>query len=487
MPKLTEDYLKDKIEQIISPELRNFREADEDRYLIYNGQILEILLEAIRKEFKKPETILELGHRLVPINIVQKIINKLGMVYKTKPARASVDRNEEDNEFINLLEDAMNINQRMKEANRLFKLNKRCLVEPYLNNEGIPSLRTLPRHTYEVFSDSRVSPEKPDTIIKVLQDDIDPVKQKYIAWTKDEMRLFDGKGSILVDEMMAINNPSGINPYKTLPFVYINESSLSVNPLPDDDLLRMGVALPIVLSDLTLGSKYQAWSLIYTVGMEGDIPSSPNSVIHLDFGPNGEKPEIGTVKPNLDIDGVLRLVEFLLATLLSTKNLSVGSIAGKLEAKSFASGVAKMLDQAESIEDREDQQDFFVRAEKELWDKLAFNMIPYWRRNKMLSGELNRDFSQAFELGIIFPEPKILMTQKEKLELSRLKLQGEIKFSTLKRELAVLYPNMTQEEIEQLLIEIKEEAPDPVEKLNKEMENFANLSRQNGKRSQGKI
>jgi len=53
---------------------------------------------------------------------------------------------------------------------------------------------------------------------------------------------------------------------------------------------------------------------------------------------------------------------------------------------------------------------------------------------------------------IIFQDPKVLITDKEKVEIAKLRLESG--FSTLERELAYLYPNMTKEEIETLEDEI---------------------------------
>ena len=54
----------------------NQKRIDDDfiRYLMYNGKLKGIIEQAIRKEFKKPETIDRLIHRIIPINFVQKII-----------------------------------------------------------------------------------------------------------------------------------------------------------------------------------------------------------------------------------------------------------------------------------------------------------------------------------------------------------------------------------------------------------------------------
>jgi len=458
MPRLTPAIIEQNINEINEPEMQKLRNEDIRRDWIYHGKILEVVYEAILREFKKPETIVELKNRMIPINIVQKIINKLAMVYKSAPMRKAADGNEDDNELIQIYEDGLNINRCMKSANRHFKLYKRALVEMYLGEKGVPSMRALRRGTYEVFSSSAIDPQIPDTVLKILKWDHDETKRVFEWWTDQDFLITNGKGVPLRFQMEEMGNPTGVNPYGVLPFQYINESDTDLIPLPDDDLLKVGIAIPLLLSDVAFASKYQAWSMIYTVGVDGDIPINPNSVVNLEFGPQGERPEINTIKPDIDTESQLRFVEAVVAFLLSTKNLNAGSIQGKLTTQNAASGIAKMLDNAESMEDREDQQQYFIDAEKEIWEKLAHKMIPYWRQKRLLDGDFNAEFSKEFELSIHFPEIKIIKTEMERLNESLFRIEKG--FSTLKRELKKLYPDASEDELDALIDEINQEKMD---------------------------
>jgi hypothetical protein len=463
MPRLTPGLIQSNIEILENPEMQDLRDEDIRRDWIYHGKIRDVVLEALFEEFKKPESIVELNQRMIPINIVQKIVNKLSMVYKTAPMRKSADGNEDDNELIQVYEDGLKINRCMKTANRHFKLYKRALVEIYLNKFGIPSLRTIPRGSYEVFSTSAIDPQIPDTVLKILAWDHDPAKRVYEWWTDEDFLITNGKGEPDLGRMGAMGNTTGSNPFGVLPFTYINESDTQLIPLPDDDLLKVGVAIPLLLSDLSFASKYQAWSMIYTIGVDGEIPINPNSVVNLEYGPDGERPEINQVKPEVDIDQMLRMIEAVLAFLLSTKSLSAGSIQGQLTTKNAASGISKMLDESESMEDREDQQQYFVDAENDIWNKLSKNLIPFWRKRRLLEGKYNDEFSKDFELSIHFPEVKIVKSEKEKLEEAAFRIEKG--FSTKRRELKRLNPGMSETEIEQLLDEIEEEKEMAMERV----------------------
>lgn len=450
MPKLTTDYIKNIIDDINKSCNREKRKKDKDRFLIYNGSLESVVEEKIRKEYTDQQTVSELLHRLMPVNIPQKIINKLGMVYKEPPSRKSADDNSDDDEKIDQLVEATNMNFKNKFANRYFKLNKKILQEYYLDENGMPSIRNLPAHTYEVYSTSKISPEKPDLIVKIIVDDIsDGV---YHFWTSEEFLIVNSKGMVITEAMVDMD---GTNPYGTLPFGYVSEAMNSVNPISDDDLLKISIAVPVILSDLSLGQKYQAWSMIYTVGAAGDLEIGPNKVANLDFGPNGETPQIGQVKPSLDTEQILKLLEFTISMLLSTKNLSTSNVKVNLSTENAASGVSKMLDQAESVEDREDQEEYFRNLEKQFFHKMSKYLLPYWTKSKKLNPELSLTLSDSFEVNIHFKEPKILKTYMEKMEESVYAIKN--KLSTLKRELKKLNPNMKNDEIDVLVQEIKED------------------------------
>lgn len=455
IPKLTPEFIKEKLEAINSNAYRTQRAKNYARFEIYNGQLEPSLITAIYAEFSKPETIKDLIHRMVPINIVKKIIHKLAGIYMETPVRAPADGNESDQELIYEIEESAKLNVKMKEANRYFKLFKCNLIEPYVDEYGLIAIRNMPRHTYEVFSHSMISPEIPDLIVKILVDDNDLEKQLFAFWTADEFLILNGKGKVDSTRMTNLNNAEGKNPYGALPFVYMNEASYAVTPLPNDDLLRAGVLIPLLLTDLAFASKYQTWSIIYVIGYDGDIPASPNSVISLPMTPDGQKPEMGTIKPEFDMTSSLGFVESILDMLLVTNNLSSTGFKGQLSAGAPASGIAKALDEAQSTEDKKDQQESFQDAEYRLFTLLSKTLIPVWRKDRLLAPEVNREFSSVFELRLMLRELKVTMTEQEQIEISTKKLDAGL--TTLKRELSALNPNLTIEEIEELEQEIYEE------------------------------
>lgn len=448
---LSLDLIKIIAKRVNEPGRASARMQDYKRWLMFNGSTEEIIKEAISREYAKPETVEELSARLIPINFTNKIITKLAGVYTQEPLRRASDGNVSDTELLEQYIEEMCLNQRMKEANRYFKLFKRNLMEVYVDDEGEPYVRNLPRHTYEVFSYSSLTPNRPDVVVKIVRDDRDLMKQVLHIWSSESNFATNGNGDII----MQPDNPEGLNTYGTLPFIYINESSFSTDPIPDDDLMRMSIALPVILTDICWATKYQSNSILWTLGDVGTIPSSPNSVVAMNFGPDGQEPKIGQIKPEVDTDKVISMVQTLVALLLSTKNLSTSTVQAQLTTQNVASGISKMIDNAESVEDKKDQQEYFRKAEHELWELIAENMIPAWRAAGMLSPEFNKEFSKNFEVDVFFTEPKVMTSEKEQIEISEMRLKAG--FSTLRMELEAIYPQLNREQVEELALEIEAE------------------------------
>jgi hypothetical protein len=194
---------------------------------------------------------------------------------------------------------------------------------------------------------------------------------------------------------------------------------------------------------------------LYIIGANAaQLSFNPNSIVSLPRAQDGTAPEIGTIKPTLDSDSMLRQVETLMGLLLTTKSLSVNGALPGLTVQNASSGVAKMLDNAESTEDRRDQIAYFESAEVELWDKLAHNIYPVWN-NSIIEPEYKKVFSPVFELSISYPELRPAMSEKEKLEIQIQKLDNAL--TTHEIAIHELNPELSSEQVKQIMIDIAKE------------------------------
>ena len=449
------------IECVHKPQNLERIKTDAQRYYIYNGKLKDIIREAIQREFLLPETVSDMASRIIPINITQKITAKLAKVYNTTPVRRPMDGNEDDLDILDFYVNEMDYNRKMNHANNMFKLCKHVALEPFLSSDGQPKVRVLPSHTYTLYSDDAIDPTKITHFIKHLNFDIDKSKQVHEIWSDEDFVIVNGEGTVLFDKMLDLNNPEGINTYGILPFTVIRETDDLLMPIQDDDLINMQVAICLLLTDLAFATKYASWGVFYTIGLgEQKISFNPNSVIMLDHTPGTDKPEIGTIKSELDSDAMLRQVEALVSMLLTTKSLSVGQISGQIQATNPASGIAKVLDQAETTEEREVQVSYFQEAEKEYWYNYAHFILPIWIQSGSMDVDFVKPFSQDFELSIQFPPQQVILGENEKVDLLKKKLDmGLISFRDAIKQ---LNPTLTDIEIDSHIAGIQKEKVDNV-------------------------
>lgn len=435
-------------------------EKEQERYDMYHGRLRDYIKKAIQREFILAETVRQLINRIIPANITQKVVNALAKVYITAPQRSPVNEMNKDQESIDSLTKAMDLNVLMKNANQYFKLSKHFCIEPFVNL-GVPQMRVLAAHNYTPISDDPVDPTRATYIVKHVKwgnsKEGDKKSHRHVVWSDTEHYTMDGDGNIISDP----NNPDNVNPYGILPIVYQRSQRDELIPIEDDDLVYMQVAVCLLLTDLAFATKYQAWSLIYILNSQAqNINFNPNSVIFLPANKEGTpSPEIGTIKPNIDSDAMLRQVETLIALLLSTKSLK--SSAMSLNVETAQSGISKALDSAETMEDRTEQQAYFVEAEQKLFEIIK-HQLPVWRSAGMLSDKYNTlSLTEDFELSVRFPTPKPIQSEKETVEVETMKLDKG--FTTKKRALAVVNADLTSEQVDELEIEINKEKQESTE------------------------
>lgn len=461
---------KELIKIIYSKE--NLYRIDEDkrRYMILNGRVKDTIREAIEKEFLLPETVRELINRVIPLNITEKIVSKLATVYKESPNREDAFGSESDNDLIDFYSKIFNLNHKMIGGNILLKTTKHYLIEMYAH-KGMPKIRNLPSHTYTPFSFDEVEPETPTGFVKhLILGSKDAKDDLHAVWTEELHFLMNGEGEVIPNE----SNPNSINPYGIIPFVYVRESDNELIPISDDDLLRMQIVICLLLTDLAFASKYQAWSIIALINASTEkLSFNPNSIVSLE-SKGGETPDIKVIKPELDSDSLLRMIESLLGMLLTTKNLSVGSVTGQVDAQQAASGVAKILDQAESMEDREIQTLYFQTAEKELWNKFSKILLPKWIEQKLIAPDFVNSFSETFDFKITFPEQTPVISEKERVDIEVTKLNQGL--TTKYMAIKAINPEYSTDEIEQVLNEIKKEEQEKFDSMLGDVEVLQNES-----------
>ena len=432
------------------------------KQLEFNHEIMSIfqgnLTHYIKCELQKqmsPETFAQICARLAPINILPKVIDKLTNIYQTPVIRTVTSGTEKDDNILDYYEEKMRINVSMDASNEIYNLaNGNCLIQPYVH-KGIPKLRVISPDAFVPYSDDPADPTTPTDIILIY---CNPDKSKYFwVYGSNYMYCCNEAGDILGDKMAAIGMTDTSNPIETLPFVYVNSSRYSISPCPDEDGIKIIKLLPIMLSDLNYAAMFQSFAILYGINVNDEnLKMAPNAFWRFKSEATSDaKPEIGVLKPTVDYTQVLSLIESELSMWLGTKGIRASAIGSRVNAENFASGISKIIDEMDTYEAREKQVKQFQQAEEQLWDLVLHKLNPYW----IATGQIENigEFTPTASVATKFTTQLPLQTRGQ--VVADLQLEVEAGFTSRRRAIQVINPDLTDDEIDELIKEIDEERP----------------------------
>ena len=443
-------------------EFERFRQTLQFNYNLYEmheGQVRKYVEQSLAREMFSKSAYNRAVQRIPSINIPKKVTDKLSKVYAEAPIRFA----ERDLDLINDFSHLVQLNAEMNYGNQMSNLNKSAALELYVEG-GKQKVRVLAAHQFFVYSDSATSPNKPTVFCKLLGRE-EKFRQTYsneqgklvtnendiylvdiiALYSEDEFLIIDSDGFPRQDKMQEMGVTSTRNPYGVIPFVYINKSKTELMPFPNQTAFDIGVLIPKLLTDLNYTAQFLSHSVIWTknADLQG-AEINPDAIVDLgDNDADGASPEIGTIDPKTDIDGVLKLIQAQLAMYMSTEGLKAGSI-GQMEASSSASGT----------EARKSQTELFREVEKDFWWKFS-KMQDIWSKAGMVDKKetFSPDFIDTF--SIKFAEIKPLESEKEKYE--KMKVARELKLITKKQALKEIYPNLPEDQLDDRIKELEEE------------------------------
>jgi len=225
-----------------------------------------------------------------------------------------------------------------------------------------------------------------------------------------------------------------------------------------DDLIDGSILINQVITDQFAIANVQGWGqmVITGKGIPPVIKGGPHKALIFEQD-SKDDPEVKVqyVSSNPPLDVWMQMIEQYTALLLSTNNLSARNIAGKLDATSFPSGIADLIERSESIESVEDRQRMFKDAEPNIWE-----IIKLWMDLYSQKGILSESFTTIgtfndSNVKVIFDDPKPTMTEEEKL--SNIKLRKELGINTEIELLMIDDPELKKEDADEKLKKILEE------------------------------
>ena len=380
---------------------QEFIKHNKDLFQIYEGDLKTFILASMKQQLSE-KSFKMAQHRIAPINVLIQIVDKLSKIYAKPPKRTVVDGTDQDQELLKFYEEEMQINAQMNIANELFNLHKSIHIEPFVEN-GMPRLRSIPSDRSLPMSLDLMNPMKRTHWIKFIGT-IQAQRSTFRFRTKDENKMvdlffvqtdaefiaIDSEGNLRPEFLEEVDNPEMINPFGAITSSYINRSYFNLIPISDSDTFQMTKLIPILFSDLNFAVMFQAFSIIFGIDVDNEnIEASPNAFWSFKSdATKNTKPEIGVIKPTVDIESVFRYTIGLLSSWLRARNIRPGSI-GDITPDTTASGISKIIDEMDTFEDRQKQVVFFKSSEeKDLWPLIIEHMHPTWQAQGLLETTL---------------------------------------------------------------------------------------------------
>lgn len=503
------------IEEIEMPENKRRKDQAYMRYQMYKDRTDRFVLELLLKQFDQ-STVEEMFYALSNVSLVRKVIDKLAKVYNH-----GVDRNilingessEEETEKLETLQELLQFDSRMKQANRLVKLHRNLAFYikpcPYYDDDGneLNRVRLTPMspYLYDVIEEyyDRTKPmcyvlsnyeqsrlyasvidpgthqnlknnpmlfqnrasstlsagNKMDESIadKKEDEDADKKHKEYVWWSNNYHFTTDQTGAIINEsglEDSQTENPIGMMPFVN--FAIDQEGSFWAEG--GDDLITAGLNANSMITNINHIGVTQGYGQFWMSGKDlpATVKTGPSKIIKMEQEEGEPTPQVGFASANPPLDQLRNQVEFTIALALTTNNLSTSGVSGQLGAnQSFASGISLMIDKAESLEDMKEQRQIFIDNEQEIWE-----IITKWLEVFQENGSLDPDYedlslSEGFEVSLEFVEPGAIASESEKLD--NIQKRKDLGLNTMRELIKKDQPGLSDEQIEEKLKQIEEE------------------------------
>lgn len=434
--------LKDRRKEIIEyvKSQKEFLTKNKKALNIYEGNLLPYI-DAILQKSLSPNYYNSIRDRIIPINILQRFIDKVSCTYSDGPVRTSASKNVKFQEFVDFYTKALCINQSAQIADAYSNLFKGYAWEPYIDKSGKPAMRELAFDSFLVMSDSMENPEEETVFIKLMgQYNENEDSLLLHVYTDDEFDSFFMNGQSNMGDLI-LND--GINSIGTIPFVYGKRQKNRLLPIVDSDMVKMAETIPVILSDAAGAQMYQCFSVLFTIDCNMDnLKLSPNSIWDIKSDQQSQKnPQVGVINPTADTQKVVEFVMNIFTMWLESKGVRIGSV-GQANAQNQSSGIAKIIDELDVWEIRKKSQEWFEKDEKELWNQKLPKIHNYWIKTGMVLPATVPAMMPEIELDIDieFEMPQPMKSRMEEIT----EVQAEVNLGTMTMEQAILklHPKM---------------------------------------------
>ena len=332
-------------------------------YDFYCGDIHSIeihLAKALGRTFKEDD-IREFQFLYIPV--LRRIIDKLCLVYKSQTERSL--ESEGENTKLTELFSISDIQTKSRHWHKMAKLFHTILVQPVLREEyGEKKLY------FEIWNPNviTVEPRENNYLLpkKVMYQISNGKEVNTVVWTDEEHYVLNSKGVIIYDE----NNTERINPYGEIPFAVLRLKEANDFWGEGETILanieeKIDILL-IQLMDLLIMQSH-GQPVLKNAKIQGDIQTGARHPLQL-LPANPDQPaDFSFVSPNGKAKELQDSIDWLISKTMSLYGLAQSST---IESSQASSGYAKMIDNWDVIEQREEDIEILKDFEKRLFQKV---------------------------------------------------------------------------------------------------------------------
>jgi hypothetical protein len=442
--------LKDKRPLIIDyvKQHATFLNKNKESLDIYDGNLRPYVDDILRSSLSS-NYYHAIKDRILPINILQRYVNKVSTTYSKPPQRECED--ESLKPYLEYYESEFNINGSAQICDIYSNLFKGFAWEPYINKDGCPRLRELPFDRFLVMSESKSSPEDETMFIKIMgqkgksEDDI-----LLHVYTDDEFDAFYLNGA---EASEYLSENQGVNLIGVIPFVYGKRQKHKLIPTLDTDMLAMAKAIPVMISDAAGAQMFQCFTILYGIDINAEnMVIAPNNFWSLKSDKDSDKtPVIGSIKPEADTQKVLEFVTSVFIMWLETKGIRIGSM-GNTDGGSAASGISKIIDEMDVYEIKKKSMEWFKLDEEELWNQKLPLIHNYWIKSGMLLDAEAPSLipnPDMVDIEVDFEKPTPFMSRSE--EIANVKAELDIGTLSIESAIKILHPDYSEDIVSEML------------------------------------
>ena len=403
-------------ERAVQIKLLDFYEGYHQEYLLNKGYY-----DTDKKRWKTPPSY---------VNLTKKVINKISLLYKKPPERElKINGNaiEKDNdafrEWIEKNDGQYNVH--FKWAERYKKLMHSILYRPIYDTDA---------QEWKYFIDTNFEPHfyKSDPLhpfgysILISKAETTTDKEVWVFWSDKEYFFHDNNYNKWTEQKMAdgkVVNFNGENPFGIMPLVEFRlKPAITQWYSPGAiDLVSSNDAINSKLMDFNMAIRYQSFGVIWeNSGADakdvGTIIVGPDVIAHL---PEGST--LNLLDFNPDFAGIMEGIKEQIDIINRSYNINMSwNIQG-----TPASGFSLMVQNIDLMEDREDDIDMAITAEKRMYRVLVKMQQFYKKTNSLPDGE--PILPENAELSINYADMDLPINQAEDLAMRDWLIKHNIK------------------------------------------------------------